>query len=30
VTKVWKLVNIWWSYKANKQVCLFLGPPCMY
>jgi len=25
--KVWKLVNIWWSYNANKKVSIF-GPPC--
>jgi len=26
--KVWKLVNIWWSYKAYKNVPFF-GQPCI-
>jgi len=27
VKKFWKVVNIWWSYKAYKNVPIF-GPPC--
>jgi len=28
--KVWKLVNIWWSYKAYKKCAKFFWAPCMY
>jgi len=30
VKTVWKLVNIWWSYKAYKKCAKFFGPPCIY
>jgi len=26
---VWKLVSIWWSYKAYNKVCKILGPSCI-